>query len=223
METVEYYLIRKSQELGLLNSLLSDPLTIRHPKSVAEVIEQKFHLAAALKAEHELQDWALTETAWAHSGRPRSGSFQFRYDYQRADLEVQGPSFYSLENGARGETVYTASGMAAISALLMALAPVLSEAEIVVGPNSYAETIELIDSHAKHLRRVELDSLLGKSALPRDGRSRILLIDSCTPTVSFESTLQTARTCIDLIIFDTTCFAGGSDESAVFCVGLATP
>jgi hypothetical protein len=210
METVEAYLIRKREELGLLNSFLGNPLTIRHPKSVAEVIEQKFHLAAALKAEHELKDWALTETAWTHSRRPRSGPFEFEYDYQRADLEVRGPSFYSLENGAHGETVYTASGMAAISALLMASGPVLSEADIFIGPNSYGETIELIDGHAKHLRRVELDSLPGKIVLPRDARSRVLLIDSCTPAVGFEATLQSAQPCIDLIIFDTTCFAGGS-------------
>lgn len=48
METVEAYLARKKEELELLSSFLSDPLTIRFPKSVAEVIEQKFHLAAAL-------------------------------------------------------------------------------------------------------------------------------------------------------------------------------
>ena len=90
METVETYLTRKSEELDLLNGFLANPLTIRHPRSVAEVIEQKFHLAAALKAEHQLHDWATTETAWTHSFRPCSGPFEFRYDYQRADLEVRG-------------------------------------------------------------------------------------------------------------------------------------
>ena len=89
MEAVEAYLARKKEELELLSSFLSDPLTIRFPKSVAEVIEQKFHLAAALKAEQVLHDWALTETAWTHSSRPRSGPFEFKYDYQRADLEVK--------------------------------------------------------------------------------------------------------------------------------------
>src|SRR5438094_8043456 len=118
METVEAYLARKKQELELLNSFLSDPLTIRFPKSVAEVVEQEFHLAAALNALHVLQDWALTETAWTHSGRPRSGPFEFEYDYQRADLEVKGPSFYTFENRLSSEVVYTASGMAAISAVL---------------------------------------------------------------------------------------------------------
>ncbi|MBU6462592.1 MAG: hypothetical protein KGL35_17800 [Bradyrhizobium sp.] len=210
METVEAYLVRKSEELGLLNGFLANPLTIRHPRSAAEVIEQKFHLAAALKAEHQLHDWATTETAWTHSSRPRSGPFEFKYDYQRADLEVRGPSFYSSENGALGETIYTASGMAAISAVLMASALVLSKADIFIGPNSYGETIELIDSHAKHLRRVELDGLTNKIALPRNSRSRILLLDSCTSAVGFEAALQVAQPHIDLIIFDTTCFAGGS-------------
>ena len=70
METVEAYSARKKEELDLLNSLLADPLTIRSPKLITEVIEQKFHLAAALKAEHVLHDWALTETAWTHSHRP---------------------------------------------------------------------------------------------------------------------------------------------------------
>lgn len=124
METVEVYLARKKEELELLSSVLSDPLAIRLPKSVAEAIEQKVHLAAALKAEHVLHDWALTETAWTHSSRLRSGPFEFKYDYQRADLEVKGPSFYALESQLSSETVYTASGMAAISALLMATAPV---------------------------------------------------------------------------------------------------
>src|SRR3954470_21959250 len=137
METVEAYLARKKQELELLNSLLSDPLPIRLPRSVAEAIEQKFHLAAALKAQHVLHDWASTETAWTHSARPRSGPFEFQYDYQRADLEVKGPSFYAIENWLSSEVVYTASGMAAISAVLMATAPVLSGADIVTIPNSY--------------------------------------------------------------------------------------
>src|SRR3954462_4102560 len=145
MESVEAYLARKKEELELLNSFLSDPLTIRFPKSVAEVIEQKFHLAAALKAEHVLHDWALTETAWTHSGRPRSGSFEFKYDYQRADLEVRGPSFYAFEKLADAEPVYTASGMAAISALLMAMRPTFFEADFIPLPNGYGETTELID------------------------------------------------------------------------------
>src|SRR5438270_13744579 len=116
METLEAYLGRKQQELTLLNGFLGSPLSLRHPTSVVEVIEQKFQLAAALKAEHALHDWAFTETAWTHSGRPRSGPFEFKYDYQRADLDVRGPSFYPFEIGRGGNSVYAASGMAAISA-----------------------------------------------------------------------------------------------------------
>ena len=99
-------------------------------------------MAAALKAELDLQDWALTETAWTHSGRPRSSAFEFRYDYQRADLEVRGPSFYAFEELADAEPVYTASGMAAISALLMAMRPTFFEADFITLPNGYGESTE---------------------------------------------------------------------------------
>jgi hypothetical protein len=98
--------------------------------------------------------------------------------------------------------------MAAISALLMATAPVLSEADIFLLPNSYGETIELIDSHAKHLRRVELSH--ASAAITHLGeRPRILLLDSCTSATSFEALLRRARPRVDLIIFDTTCFSSG--------------
>jgi hypothetical protein len=209
METVETYLARKYEELELLNRFLSNPICIRPPRSVCEVIERKFHLGAALKAEHALQEWALTETAWAHSGRLHSGPFDFKYDYQRADLEVRGPSFYSTENGADGQVIYAGSGMAAISALLMASASVFTEADIFVGADSYAETIEFIDTYAKHLQRVEIGRSVEKSA-PGRSQARILLIDSCTPASAFETTVRSARESFNLIIFDTTCFAGGS-------------
>ena len=114
METLEAYLARKHEELKLLNGFLGAPLALRYPASVVEVIEQKFHIAAALKAEHALHDWARTETAWTHRGRLRSGPFEFSYDYQRADLEVRGPSFYQFDHSAANETIYTSSGMAAI-------------------------------------------------------------------------------------------------------------
>jgi hypothetical protein len=210
METLEAYLDRKHQELTLLNGFLGAPLALRHPVSVVEVIEQKFHIAAALKAEHALHDWALTETAWAHPGRLRAGPFEFSYDYQRADLEVRGPSFYQFDNSAPvNETIYTSSGMAAISALLLAFARLMSEADILVLPGSYGETLELIESHARQLRLIPLKSSPGEVA-PHAGRVRILLLDSCTPAAAFEATLHCARPHLDLVIFDTTCFSTGS-------------
>ena len=96
METNEAYLIRKHEELKLLNSCLRNPLPLACPQSIAEVIERKFQLTASIRAEHELQDWTATETAWAPAGRGAGGPFKFKYDYQRADLEVQGPSFYDF-------------------------------------------------------------------------------------------------------------------------------
>ena len=210
MESVEAYSVRKKQELDLLNGFLGEPLTIRSPKSDAEVIEQKFHLAAALKAEHVLHDWALTETAWTHSHRPRSGPFQFEYDYQRADLKVRGPSFYGFEDQSGSQTVYTGSGMAAISALLMATASIFPQADIVTMPNSYGETAELIDGHAKHLRRIELGGSLAEITAFRGSRPRLLLLDSCTSAGAFEAIVKCDQPRLDLVVFDTTCFSSGS-------------
>ena len=210
METLEAYLDRKLEELTLLNGFLGTPLALRRPVSVVDVIEQKFHIAAALKAEHALHDWALTETAWAHQGRLRAGPFEFSYDYQRADLEVRGPSFYQFDHSAAAnETIYTSSGMAAISALLLASVRLMSEADILALPGSYGETLELIENHARQLHLVRLKSSPGEIA-SRAGRLRILLFDSCTSAAAFEATLHCARPHLDLVIFDTTCFSSGS-------------
>jgi hypothetical protein len=209
METFEAYLGRKHEELRLLNSFLVSPLALRYPVSVADVIEQKFQIAAALKAEHALHEWARTETAWADQGRLRAGPFQFSYDYQRADLDVRGPSFYRFEGSASNQTIYTSSGMAAISALLLACMRVMSEADILVLPGSYGETLELIETHARQLRLVRLEASLGDLASCA-GRPRILLFDSCMSRAAFEATLRCASPRLDFVIFDTTCFSCGS-------------
>lgn len=209
METSEAYLDRKYQEIRLLNGFLADPLAVRRPASTFEVIEQKFKLAAALKSEHELHDWALTETAWAHPGRLRAGPFEFAYDYQRADLQVRGPSFYRFDDGAANETIYTSSGMAAISALLLASARTMGEADILMLPGSYSETLELIETYARHLRLIAVKSPPGDLGRAAE-RARILLLDSCTPAAAYEATLRCANPQLDLIVFDTTCFSCGS-------------
>jgi hypothetical protein len=133
METIEAYLARKRDELHLLNSCLKSPLDVADPMSVTEVIRYKFQITAALRAEHALHDWTTTETAWSEN--PQTvGPFEFEYDYQRADLKVDGPSFYGKERKATYETVYTASGMAAIAALLLASAQVVKQAESCKAP-----------------------------------------------------------------------------------------
>ena len=209
METLETYLDRKYEELELLNGALKKPLAVRRPELVAEVIERKFHLAAALKAEHALHEWASTETAWAQPDRRRSGPFEFSYDYQRADLDVIGPSFYRLEDADVDACIYTSSGMAAISALLLASARVVGEAELLLLPGSYSETVELIDLHARHLKPLVLDKPLGEVVLPAR-RPRMLLLDSCAAAEDFAATLRCAKPGLDLVIFDTTCFSSGS-------------
>ncbi|MDN5002105.1 hypothetical protein ACFQZO_14540 [Bradyrhizobium sp. GCM10027634] len=209
METIEAYLERKHREIGLLNDCLKSPRRLSRPRSVDEVIKAKFELTAVLRAEHELQDWKATETAWSASACPSSGPFAFSYDYQRADLSVSGPSFYELEHGPSHETIYTASGMAAISALLLASAPVLPAGHILVLPGSYGETLELIERFVPNLRPITLRLPLS-NAFARAGTPQILLLDSAASASAFEAALHCDGSALDLLVFDTTCFAGRS-------------
>jgi len=209
METIESYLERKHREIGLLNDCLKNPKPRPCPRSVDEVVTAKFQLTAMLHAEHALQDWNATETAWSASASPSSGPFAFSYDYQRADLGVSGPSFYELEHGCISQTIYTASGMAAISALLLACAPAFAKGDILVLPGSYGETLELIERFVPSLRLVTL-KLPPSDALTRGSTPRILLLDSCVCTGAFEAVLRWNASAFDLLMFDTTCFAGRS-------------
>lgn len=209
METIEAYLERKHREIGLLNDCLKSPRRLPCLRSVDEVVKTKFQLTAMLHGEHALQDWKATETAWSASACPTSGPFAFSYDYQRADLSVSGPSFYEPGHGCISETINAASGMAAISTLLLASAPIFAKADILVLPGSYGETLELIERFVPNLRLIILKLPL-LDAFARAGMPRILLLDSCVAAGAFEAVLHCDGSALDLLVFDTTCFAGRS-------------
>ena len=205
METIQAYFARKQEEARLLNDALERPFALDRACSIEAVIARKFKLAAALKAEHALQDWACTETAWGDDG-PHSGPFRFVYDYQRADLKVRGPAVYpaisSLAAGLFQRTVYTCSGMAAISAVLMALERLSASAELVAMPGAYGETLELVERHGRNVRLVRATNLASVRA--RRAVGRVLLVDACLPLRSFEAIIGSPPEWFDLILFDTT-------------------
>jgi hypothetical protein len=209
MESIETYLERKYREIRLIHNCLRSPRQVSRPRTVDEAIAAKFQLTAVLRAEHELQDWNATETAWSSTARPASGPFKFQYDYQRADLSVSGPSFYELERGCARDATYTASGMAAISALLLASRPIFPKAHILVLPGTYGETLELIDRFLPSCRLVPLALPLPESFDQGDA-PRILLLDSCISAGTFEAMLRRDGSAFDLLVFDTTCFSGTS-------------
>lgn len=213
MESLEAYLQRKSEEITLLHACLNSPLRLDPPASPADIIRQKFQIVSAMKAEYAIQDWALTETAWAHPGKMKAGPFEFSYDYQRADLEVKGPPFYAFKDPGSHDTIYTASGMSAISALLFAAAKVMATADILMLPGSYGETLELIESHARHLQPVQLSNPPDEMACG-GGKDRILLLDSATPCHGIEAVTRSSRPRVSLVLFDTTCFSSGSGRIA---------
>ncbi len=209
METIQAYLQRKHEELRLLNGCLRNRIDLVRPQSVDDVVGSKFRITAALRAEHELHEWKATETAWSHTANPASGPFEFSYDYQRADLTVRGPPFYEVDCASTSTAIYTASGMAAISAVLLASAQIASKADILVLPGSYGETLELIRSFVPHLRLEALKLPLGDAFAPA-ALPRILLLDSCSLAGAFEAALRCDGSGLDLLVFDTTCFAGRS-------------
>lgn len=205
MESVKAYLRRKSEELRLLDDCLEKSLALAAPRSIDEVIELKFKLTAALRAQHDLSGWTTTETAWSHRRGGADGPFRFQYDYQRADLDVTGPSFYDVDEAFRSETIYTSSGMASISALMLAFSHVFNRADITVLPGTYGETLEFVEGYASHLRITAAGETVCRSRSPR-----ILLLDSCALAKDFEVCLRSSWTQFDVCIFDTTCFSGGS-------------
>lgn len=204
MESLSSYLDRKFQEIALLDSFLAFPPKAPKPDSPAAVIEQKFRLAAAIKAE-SLLDRGLSETARPAIASAASGPFRFRYEYQRADLRIQGPPIYpalSAPSAIVHRTIYTASGMSALAALFTALARLHDSVQVLVPEPCYSETRELLRSFGDRI------SLLSESPATLHFRSgnafRVLLLDSSSPATVDLECLPATR--IDLLIFDTTCY-----------------
>jgi hypothetical protein len=212
METLSAYLDRKHEEISLLNACLRQPLALPSANSDSAIVEQKFRLAAAFKGQHALDHWASTETAWAEGRDFRSGPFRFRYGYQRADLTVSGPPIYpaiaSLPPNLLQRTIYTCSGMAAIAVVLAALERLRAPVEMVALPGSYCETLELIETHGRKLRRQSTGNLW-QSAPARPSHS-VLWLDCCIGSTEFKRVLDSSAQSFDLVLFDTTGLWTGS-------------
>jgi len=207
VETAAAYLDRKHREIALIDACLATPLRFDPPVSAEAVIEGKFKVAGALRAERSLESWAITETARPEAQRWRSGAYRFSYEYQRADLHVRGPAIYDVAGAAEGivrqETVYTGSGMSAISAIVTALIRVRGELDVMTPRGCYGETRELLESLNG---RVDITPSEHCNERVRGAHShtRVLLIDSCVAE-DFDA-YRALSAGIDLVIFDTTCF-----------------
>jgi hypothetical protein len=212
METLRAYLDRKHEEISLLNGCLRRPLALPPANSVPAIVNQKFQLAAALKAQHALDHWASTETAWAEQTEFCSGPFHFRYGYQRADLTVSGPPIYAapaaLPPRVLQRTIYANSGMAAIAAMLSALERLRTPVEMVALPGSYGETLELIEDHARNVKLLPAGKLPALRSNPES--LRILWLDCCATAARFRQVLSFSARSFDLVLFDTTGLWTGS-------------
>ncbi len=207
------YLVRKRNEIALLDSCLEQPLALRDPHSVQEAIDAKLKLAAALRAQTSLHSWAITETARPEFASWKTGAFELAFGYQRADLEVRGPPIYPvLESLARGyavETIYTTSGMSAISVLIHALLHVHGHLDVHAHRGGYGETRELLE---RFRDRVRFAPMTRRRNLPPPVGARIVYLDSVAthmPHLDEPLARDTA-----LIVCDTTCWGQASSRLA---------
>ena len=199
---VAAYLERKGREIALLDACVAAPHGGAAPASIADVIDTKFRLAGAMRAERSLASWAITETARPPIDEWRDGAFTLSYGYQRADLDVRGPPIYpGLDaKGYAVETSYACAGMGAAAALFTAAARVRGALAVHIQRDGYSETRELIDFLRPRVRT--LPFRLRRTLPPAEGR--VLVVDSVAsalPHVDDPMPRDTA-----LVAFDTTCF-----------------
>lgn len=207
METDHDYFDRKHAELALIARSL-EGIRCPRPRTIGEVIERKFRLGAELRARHALQAWKNTQTNWDTGAQFGSGPFTFAYRYQRADLTVSGPFPYGCTEQYAGlqfeGPVYTCSGMATISALLLAVASAGANT-LVHLPGCYKETLEF--AAYAGLQTVSLEP---------DDRSkwaqgdRIIPWLDVPPPAQFTRDLYSCAQAADLVVFDTTAFSAQS-------------
>ena len=207
MQTIPSYLERKRREIAVLNRCLASRLNLSPPESPSAAIEQKFQIAAALRAEQSLANWAVTETARPPTRQWRSGAYRFDFGYQRADLVVRGPPIYPAPR--RQTTIYTSSGMSAIAALLTALLEIREPIDVDAAADCYSETRELIQRFGPRLRLVT--PRRRERSFPTDAAARILWLDSCVRSRFMIAEPSSLRRW-DLIVVDSTCFGATSGK-----------
>jgi hypothetical protein len=199
--------IRKAREIALLQRCLRDPLVLPPVSGVADALAQKLKIASAMRAEGSLESWAITETARPEVREWHCGAFRLSFGYQRADLEVHGPPVYpSLGAGGPGlaeETLYTASGMSAITTLVIALLEVHASITVLGIGAGYGETRELLERFRDRIRIAPPDGARAPRSAGTD--AQIVWLDSAVPA-GFDAAIRTASGPFDLAVVDTTCF-----------------
>ena len=200
---------RKVREIALLKRYLRKSPALAILSSPAEVIDMKFELAATMRAERAMESWAVTETAHPTVARWNSGSFEFSFGYQRADLNVCGPPIYLQLGGAipAEHILYTGAGMSAIASMLTAALTLRESLDVSLPRGAYSETRELC---ARFGNRVRVQARRPRRSAPCDeARTCVLWIDSCVPC-EFDDFTTLPSQAFDLVVFDTTCFSLGS-------------
>jgi hypothetical protein len=191
VELPDAFADRKRREI----LLISGGLATAEARSLDQILRDKLEWAAATKSQFILDNPEITETSWG-AQEVRCGRFEFDFTYQRADIDVSGPS----PCGGRGipiyKTYYTNSGMAALAAVLTATRR-LDLSRLAATPGHYPETAEL----------AEMLDLALETQTPST-KSVVLLDSAAADTASWQALIEKAT----LTVFDTSCFAARSHQ-----------
>ncbi len=153
---------------------------------------------------------AFPETNWTKTECITLGGYSFRYGYQRFDLQVTAPPVYPAL-GSPERTFYTCSGMAAVTAVVIALNR-LAQSRIAFWSvtDAYFETQHLVRHYADRLD-VRVAARFGDLAAEAGDAFIVVHIDSiCARGPDELWDLLTDR--VILAIFDTTCYSRGDNR-----------
>ena len=202
METSAQYSDRKRRELRLIRDAPLAPWPAAGPELQDTAGEKRdaFRAHPMFRAAA-----AFPETNWANASSIALGNHAFGYDYQRFDLRVTAPPVYPAL-GPSEQTVYTCSGMAAVTAVVTALNR-LSQPGIVFCSvtDAYFETQHLVRHYADRLD-LRVAANFGDLARSSGDRFVVMHINSISaqpPDALWD--LLTDR--VVLALFDTTCYS----------------
>lgn len=202
METLAQYNDRKRRELRLIRDAPLAPWPAAMAKPDDPVDEKRDAFRAHLMFRGAA---AFPETNWANSTSITLGNHAFDYEYQRFDLRVAAPPIYPAL-GPSEHTIYTCSGMAAMTAVVAALNR-MSQSGVVFCSvtDAYFETQHLVRHYADRLD-LRVASSFQELVNNADDRFAVMHLDS----ISVEEPdalwgILTDR--VILAVFDTTCYA----------------
>jgi len=210
-EAPDAYDARKARELRLLREARIAPSSFAeqlHGIAREKYLTRQRLLGASLAAQG-----APPETNWTGQSEFAIADTHFSYWYQRFDMSIKAPPVYPGLSGRKGfttESWFTCSGMAAITAIMMALQRILAvDVDYLMLDDSYFETRHLMEHSGSRLQvkgGSSFREIVEAIGPPAPAAARILHLDSICATDWLEDLPSALDSQVMLAVFDTTTY-----------------